>query len=103
MSRLIYRAAAMLSHSPSAPRAQILEHTLRIFEEIRLPYGNKVVENGRRVLCDFQLTGPSGMDIERSVKSIIKTFEDSIRVIGGHGPNADVSRGLKLFDLRCCQ
>ncbi|GJJ13745.1 hypothetical protein Clacol_008001 [Clathrus columnatus] len=103
LSRLLYRAATMISELPShPPRIQILQQSLKIFEEIRLPYGNKVVENGRKVLRDFQLTGPSGTNVEQAVLSIIETFKDSTRVVGGCGPNADIQRAIKLLDLRCC-
>lgn len=41
------------------------------------------------------------MDLEKSVLSIIETYEDTTRVVGGCGPNADSARALKLLDLRC--
>lgn len=102
MSRLLHRAGVILSETSSVSRVHVLEQTLRIFEEIRLPYGNKAVENGRKALCDFELCGPNGTDVEKSVASIIETYEDTIRVVGGCGPNADSARAIKLLDSRCC-
>jgi len=94
LSRALYAAATSRSSSPRR-----LEHALGAYQAIRLPYGNRLIGYGRRALRDFQLSGPFGADMSRTVASLIDAF-NQCAAAGDSGPGADAVRVVELFRHR---